>query len=146
MGNANLAGMRIWPIAVVILGSVAPALADKGLTADEVQAQLKPVAAEIERCYMDRTADVRGAGHLDLVLSVSRYGIVEHLDVKTPGLAAKLAKDIDGCVRAAVAPVAFPTRKTFTTATVPYFFQRTAAPNAGPQLSCWNPAGCHAKP
>ena len=36
-------------------------------------------------------------------------------------------------------------RKTFTTATIPYFFQRTAAPNAGPQLSCWDPKGCRTR-
>jgi len=40
-----------------------------------------------------------------------------------------------------VTSIAFPARKVFTTATVPYFFQRTPGP--GPQLSCWNPNGCH---
>jgi hypothetical protein len=25
---------------------------------------------------------------------------------------------------------------------VPFFYQHTAAPNAGPQLSCWDPKGC----
>lgn len=140
--------MRIWPIAAILAGTVTSALADRperALSAEEVHAQLRPVASEIEHCYVDRTAEIRGAGHLELVLEVSRYGILEHADIKTPGLAPKLAKEIDGCIRAAIAPVSFPVRKTFTTATVPYFFQRTAAPNAGPQLSCWNPAGCHTK-
>ena len=40
---------------------------------------------------MDRTPEVRGAGHLELVLTVSRHGELQHLDVKTPGLPAKLA-------------------------------------------------------
>ena len=138
--------MRIWPLLAVIV-TTAPALADPAplqaaLTPDEVQATVRLVSEELEHCYMDRTPEVRGAGHLDLVFTISRHGTVEKLDVKTPGLAPRVAKEIDGCVRAAVAPISFPARKTFTTATVPFFFQRTAAPNSGPQLSCWNPNGC----
>jgi len=143
--------MRIWPLFAVVVGTTSPHrvfaehLEQKALSAEDVQATLKPVTVEIERCYMERTPDVRGAGRMELVLTVSRHGVLEHLDVKTPGLATKLAKDIDGCVRTTVATVAFPARKMFTTATVPYFFQRTAAPNSGPQLSCWDPKGCHNK-
>jgi hypothetical protein len=92
---------------------------------------------------MDRTAEVRGAGHLDLVLEVSRHGLLEKVEVKTPGLATKLNKGISDCVHSALYDVTFPTAKTWTTATVPYFFQHTAAPNSGPQLSCWDPNGCH---
>ncbi len=141
--------MRIWPLIAVVVGTTTPVFAEhlaaKALSSDDVQATLKPLADEIEHCYMDRTTEVRGAGHMELVLTVSRHGVVEHLDVKTPGLGTKVAKDVDGCIRSTVAPVAFPVRKTFTTATVPYFFQRTAAPNSGPQLSCWDPKGCHGK-
>jgi len=46
---------------------------------------------------------------------------------------------IDACVQATVT---FPARRTWTTATVPYFLLHTDAPNAGPQLSCWDPNGC----
>jgi hypothetical protein len=142
--------MRIWIVAAVLLGNVTTSHADhsaeRPLSASDVKAQLQPVANEIEHCYMDRTTEVRGAGHLELVLEVSRYGIVEKIEVRTPGLTAKLSKEIDSCIRAEIAPISFPARKTFTTVTVPYFFQRTAAPNAGPQLSCWNPAGCRTRP
>jgi hypothetical protein len=141
--------MRIWPLFALLVGTSIPGfaehLAPAELTAQDVTAQLRPVADEIEHCYMDRTADVRGAGHLELVLTVSRQGVLEHVDVNTPGLAPKIAKDIAGCIRAAVTTISFPARKVFTTATVPYFFQRTAAPGSGPQLSCWNPNGCHGK-
>jgi hypothetical protein len=138
--------MRIWHVlAFISVGSTAFAerLAP-ALTANDVHAVLKPVAGEIEHCYLDRTPEVRGAGQLDLVLTVSRRGELERVDVKTPGLSARVGKEIAGCIRTAVAPVSFPARRTFTTATVPYFFQRTATPNGGPQLSCWNPNGCHA--
>ena len=136
--------MRIWLVAALLVGSVATAAADpRDLDASEIHAQLRPFAGAIEHCYIDRTANIYGAGHLELVLDVSRYGIVEHVAVKTPGLSAKLAKDVDGCVHTALAALTFPAKRTSTAITVPYFFERTAAPNAGPQLSCWNPRGCH---
>jgi hypothetical protein len=118
---------------------------DHALSAQDVEHQLGPVAAQIESCYLERTADVRGAGHLDLVLTVSRHGILENLAVKTPGLAPKISKQIDNCIRETVEHVSFPAKRVPTTATVPYYFQRTAAPNAGPQLSCFSASGCHSK-
>ncbi len=118
---------------------------DRALSPQDVQAKLRPMASDIEHCYLDHTADVRGAGHLALVLSVSKHGILEQVTVQTPGLAPMIAKQIDGCIRETIATVAFPAKHTSTTATVPYYFQRTAAPNAGPQLGCWDAAGCHAK-
>ena len=137
--------MRIWPALVFIFMTTAPALADdRGLTSDEVKAELRSVEDTIERCYTDNTREVRGAGHLDLVFTVSRHGVVEKLEIKTPGVSARVAKRIDRCIREAVGTVTFPKRKGWTTATVPYFFQRTHAPNAGPQLGCWNADGCRA--
>ena len=76
------------------------------------------------------------------MFTVSRHGVLEKLEIKTPGLASRVAKRIDRCIRDAAGTVSFPARKGWTTATVPYFFQRTRAPNAGPQLSCWSPDGC----
>lgn len=137
--------MRI-AIALAIL--LLPALAsadERSLSAKDVQAKLEPMATQIESCYLERTTDIHGAGHLDLVLTVSRHGILENLAVKTPGIPTKLAKQIDGCIRETIGQVSFPARRVTTTATVPFFFQRTAAPNAGPQLSCWSPTGCHGK-
>ena len=140
--------MRIWTTVALVAVAAAPAIADPGpkvaLSPDEVAATLRPVADAIEHCYMDRTPDVRGAGHLDLVLEVTRLGLLQKVDVKTPGLAVKTSKAISECIHATLYDVTFPSCKTYTTATVPYFFQRTAAPNSGPQYSCWDPNGCHA--
>ncbi len=134
--------MRTWTIAA-LLATVAPAAADDtSLSAKDVRTELAPVHDAIEHCYLDRTTDVRGAGQLELVLTISRHGILEQLDVKTPKLSTKTSKDIDACIRTAVGTITFPVRRTWTTATVPYFFQRTAAPDAGPQLSCWSASGC----
>ena len=46
-------------------------------------------------------------------------------------------------MKALVSELTFPARRSPTTAVIPYFYQHTAAPNAGPQLSCWDPKGCH---
>lgn len=138
--------MRLALAVLAVLAATAAAdPKPRALTAADVSTQLAPFADQIEHCYLDRTADVRGAGQLEIVLTVTRHGSVESLDVKTPGLAVKLAKQIDGCIRETIQGVAFPARKTFTTATVPFFFQRTAAPNAGPQPSCWDPKGCRTR-
>jgi hypothetical protein len=134
--------MRVWALLSILLAT-ATASADtkpKALSVTDITAQLAPVSQDIERCFLDRASAT--GGKLELVLTVTRKGAIESLAVKTPGLAAKLAKEIDGCVRPLVEPVSFPARKTFTMATIPYLFQKTAAPGAGPQLSCWDAAGC----
>jgi hypothetical protein len=118
--------MRTCLVGFVIASATTPVFADApGLEAKEVRAQLRSVTTELERCYVERTTEIRGAGHMDLVFDISRYGIVEHLRVMTPGLPARLGKEIDACVRTVVESVAFPVKKTFTTATVPYYLQRT---------------------
>jgi hypothetical protein len=141
--------MRTWPVlAILLAGTTTRAAADpkpQALSTADVAAQLAPLSESIEHCYLDRAAEIKGAGKLDLVLTVTRRGVIESLAIKTPGLPVKLAKQIDGCIRTLVEPVAFPTRKTFTVATIPFFFQHTAAPGAGPQLSCWDAAGCPTK-
>ena len=135
-------------LALAILLVATTAAADPkphALTTADVTAQLAPLSEDIQRCYLERAAEIKGAGKLDLVLTVTRKGVVESLAVKTPGLPVKLAKQIDGCIRPLVEPLAFPARRTFTTATIPFYFQHTAAPGAGPQLSCWDAAGCPTK-
>jgi len=135
--------MRLTALVLILAAGTASAESKPvSLSVADVSAQLQPVVHDIEHCYLDRAAEIRGAGKLDLVLTITRKGAIESLAVKTPGLPNKLSKQIDACVRPLVEPVAFPVRKTFTTATIPFFFQHTAAPGSGPQLSCWDAAGC----
>ena len=137
--------MRLALVLLTVL-LAAPAAADRpphSLSVADITAQLAPIADDIERCFLDRASAT--GGKLELVLTVTRKGQVESLIVKTPGLSAKVGKQIDGCIRPLVEPVAFPVRRTFTTATIPFLFQKTAAPGAGPQLSCWDAAGCPGK-
>jgi hypothetical protein len=108
------------------------------LDADEISSVVAPYAQDIERCF-DRT---RRAGHLELTLVIGRAGDVVTLRAAAVGLSTEAARKIEACIGVTVAQARFPARRSDTTAVVPYYFQRTAAPNAGPQLSCWNARGC----
>lgn len=112
------------------------------LSLADITARVKPVSAEINRCYLGAAANARGGGHLVVQLAIHRRGKLEAVSVSTPGLPAKVAREIEACVRGVVAPLEFPARRASTTAVVPYYFQRTAAAGAGPQLSCWSRRGC----
>jgi hypothetical protein len=121
---------------------LATSIRSRTLEATEVATQMKPYGEDINKCYLDAARDVRGAGKLEITLSIHKTGKRVAVDVVTPGLPARLAKRIAGCVKSIVEGTSFPARKARTTAIVPYFYQHTAAPNSGPQLSCWNPKGC----
>jgi hypothetical protein len=115
---------------------------DPFLSPAEVAAEVRPYAPEIERCYLERLDDPRRAGHLDLTFVIGRDGYVVSLAAAAKALSSRTAHQVESCIRDAVAAIHFPARKSDTTAIVPYYFQHTDAPGAGPQLSCWNPKGC----
>lgn len=112
------------------------------LAAGEIAAEVRPFAPEIERCYLERLGDTHRAGHLDLTLVIGRDGAVVSVSAAAPGLPGRAAHQVESCIRGTVETLHFPERRNDTTAVVPYYFQRTRAPGAGPQLSCWNPRGC----
>jgi hypothetical protein len=124
----------------VAMADAVPAARDLG--PGEVREHLKGVDAAIGQCYLGAVGERAGAGKLEVVLSIHRKGLVDHIDVRAPGLPAKLVAKIDGCVRAALTGITFPARRIGTTAVVPYFWQKTAAADAGPQESCWDAKGC----
>lgn len=128
---------------MLLVGSTAYA-DGRTLEPQEVKERLKSIDAQIERCYLDTVGDRAGAGHLDITFDIHRTGIVDKITIATPNLPAKLSTKIDGCVRALVKDIGFPARKAGVIATVPYFYQKTAAKDAGPQESCWSAAGCKA--
>lgn len=112
------------------------------LSRTEIDARMKPLSAQLQRCYLEVASDVRGAGKLDVTLTVHRNGQLWSVETSLPGLSASTAKKVDACVKTVVAGTTFPTKKSFTTVVVPFLFQHTAAPNSGPQMSCWDPNGC----
>jgi hypothetical protein len=134
-----------------LTGAMRPELVERAVPADrkapflaagEIAAEVRPFAPEIERCYLERLGDPRRAGHLDLTLVIGRDGAVVSVSAAAPGLPSRTAHQVESCIRGAVETLHFPERRNDTTAVVPYYFQRTSAPGAGPQLSCWNPRGC----
>ena len=155
MAAAKADGMRISWLSIAILVASAgvaqaerspargdlDAQAERSLSRGEIDAQVRPVSAEIGRCYLDAVAGARG-GHLVVQLAIHRRGKLDAVGVSAPGLPVKLARKIEACVRGLVEPLEFPVRRAPTTAVIPYYFQLTDAPNAGPQLSCWSSRGC----
>jgi hypothetical protein len=129
-GEIGLTGVRSTRNAVV-------------LEASEVAAEVRPYAPDIERCYLDRLDDIRHAGRLALTFVIGRDGHVVSLDAAAPGLPTRTVHQMAACIREVVDPIHFPARRAETTAIVPYLFQHTNTPGGGPQLSCWNPKGCH---
>jgi hypothetical protein len=127
------------------VAAVEPALRPRtarDLTTGDVTDIVAPRAADIERCYVDALGASRRGGHLDVMLTIARNGSVLSVDSAAPGMPVVSAHQMHTCIRTAVEGLQFPVRRNDTTAIVPYYFQRTDAPDAGPQLSCWNPRGC----
>ncbi len=136
--------MRPLP-ALLVLALAAPAAFAEtpiSLSPGDVKATLAPYADTLEHCYLDHTANVYGAGKLSVELTVTRKGELKTLAIKTPGLETKIGMKVAGCIADTLDGVTFPARRGVTTATVPYFFQRTAAAGAGPYESCWDAKGC----
>lgn len=140
--------MRPTTFALLVLVFAAPtALAGTpiSLSARDVTTTLGPYADRLEHCYLDHTAHVYGAGKLSVELTVTRKGEVSSLAIKAPGLDMKVGVKVAGCIVDTLEGVRFPARRGETTATVPYYFQRTAAVGAGPFESCWKAEGCPSK-
>ena len=137
-----IAGADSKPTALPKLAKPAPAPTARTLEASDVAASIKPFNDDINHCYLAAAGDVKGAGHLEIKLSIHRTGALDSIDVSTPGLPSKTAKQISSCVKALVSDTRFPSRRSSTIAVVPYFYLHTSAPNSGPQLSCWDPNGC----
>ncbi len=120
-----------------------PQVKEKFLAPETVAAEVQPLRAELEQCYLAEAADAKSTGKLDITLVIARDGFVMTATTSTPGLSAKATKKIDACIQPLVKAVMFPIRRNDTTAIVPFLFLRTDAPGAGPQESCWDPKGCH---
>jgi hypothetical protein len=112
------------------------------LSASDVAALVAPHGPAIERCYLDAVGGVRRTSQLDLMFVIARQGHVLSVDIGAPAASPLAVDAMVRCIRSAVDSLHFPERRNDTTAIVPYVFQRTEAPSAGPQLSCWNPKGC----
>jgi len=137
-----IAGADPTPAALPTLAKPQATAPQRTLAASEIAARIRPFDEDIGRCYLGAAGDLRGAGHLDILLDIHRTGVVDRVDVSTPGLSVVASHRVATCVKALVAGTSFPARRSPTIAVLPYFYQHTAAPGSGPQLSCWDPRGC----
>lgn len=125
-----------------LTASPRPARKQAHLSASEVAALVAPHGPAIERCYLDAVGGVRRTSQLDLMFVIARQGHVLSVDIGAPSASPYAVDAMVRCIRSSVDSLHFPERRNDTTAIVPYVFQRTEAPSAGPQLSCWNAKGC----
>ncbi len=112
------------------------------LTAAEVQQAFAPYLTAIRGCYLANARGKDVAGTLRLELIIHPNGSMFRFGFAAPGVRPPWLGKLDTCLRALATSWHLPERKGFTTAVVPYFFQRTAAPGAGPIESCWDARGC----
>jgi hypothetical protein len=144
MTRAQLAGeLHITAPAPVAAPEARPARLAAFLEASDVTALVAPHAAELERCYLTHITDARNAGHLDVLFEIGRDGHVRSIATAAGNLSPAATREVTSCIQAITRTVRFPARRNDTTVVLPYYFQKTVAPAAGPQLSCWSPKGCH---
>jgi hypothetical protein len=127
---------------LALTGPARPARKEPFLSTTDVTAGVAPHISEIEHCYLDRVGTAPRGGHLDLTLEIARDGFLISVHAAASGVPANTTHKIEACIREIVETVQFPARRNDTTAVVPYLFQKTAAPGAGPILSCWSAQGC----
>jgi hypothetical protein len=114
---------------------------DRTLTAKDVQRYFEPYVPAVQKCYLTTAGkNVNGTLRLELIIEpgggIFRFGFV------APGVPKRRASKLDTCLRKLVPSWHFPARKGFTTAVVPFLFQKTTAPGAGPIRDCADARGC----
>lgn len=115
---------------------------ERGLTREQVAHYAGAYRPAILACYADNAHSRRATGKLTLQATVLRGGAVIGLTIDAPGVTGIELALLTNCVRKEVDTWHFPVRRDDTMIVIPYYFQKTYAPKAGPQYSCWNPRGC----
>jgi hypothetical protein len=129
-------------IVVCVCGTAHADDADVALSARDVQAHLAPHAADVRSCYVAYARGKAVEGTLRLELTVRPTGEVGKFRIEAPGVDPHWLGRLDTCLRKHVIGLRFPARSGFTAAVVPFRFQKTRAPGAGPIESCWDRRGC----
>lgn len=112
------------------------------LSAAEVQRAFEPYVPEVRACYLNNARGKTVDGTLRLELIVHPSGKIFRFGFAAPGVKPPWLGKLDACLRALTEAWQFPARKGYTTAVLPFLFQRTTAPGAGPIESCWDARGC----
>jgi len=140
---------RLWlACAVFAAGLAAPAASahreDPGatLSAVDVATYFAPNVPAVRGCYLTHARGKAMDGTLRLELIIHPNGLVFRFGFAAPGVVAPALRKLETCLRDLVPSWHFPERKGYTTAVLPFLFQRTQAPGAGPIESCWDARGC----
>lgn len=125
---------------LVVLASLSPVRAGPSddvdqptLSARDLKKYFEPYVPAVKECYVVNANghDVDGTLRLELVIrpggDVIRFGFV------APGVAGAWLRRLDGCLRRLSDTWHFPVRRSYTTAVMPFLFERTFAPGAGPK-------------
>jgi hypothetical protein len=128
-------------LAIAILSTSAVAHGGSGSGDDETQPTIsakdlkkyfEPYIPSVRDCYVANAQGHGVDGNLRLELIIHRDGTVFRFGFEAPGVTGGALRKLDSCLRALSETWHLPVRRGFTTAVLPFYFQRTLAPGAGP--------------
>ncbi|MBL0214323.1 MAG: hypothetical protein IPQ07_10590 [Myxococcales bacterium] len=137
--------LAVLVVAVCLGAAVAHARRDDPtatLSAAEVQAAFASYVPDVRTCYLTNARGKDVDGNLRLELIIHPSGKIFRFGFAAPGVRPPWLGKLDTCLRALADTWQLPARKGYTTAVLPFLFQRTTAPGAGPIESCWDARGC----
>ncbi len=127
---------------LAVVANAAPDDPDVTLSAAEVHKAFARYEPAVESCYVNLARGKKADGTLRLELIIHRDGTVFTFAFTAAGVEQPSLGKLDACLRELVPSWQFPPRKGFTTVVLPFLYQHTHAPGAGPIESCWDPRGC----
>lgn len=114
-------------------GKLRPITSEQTLSALEVERYAMPYLPRVSQCYTKYAApEKRATGQLGLYVVIARTGKVVFSEITAPGVPLLRKLRLERCLRRELNTWQFPVRAGFTNARLPYYFQRTPAPGAGP--------------
>jgi len=105
------------------------------IDAKELKKYFTPYVPGVKDCYVANTKAHEVDGTLRLELVIHPAGNVHRFGFQAPRLKGTPLRKLDKCLRELSETWHFPQRRGFTTAVLPFKFQRTFAPGAGPKAT-----------
>lgn len=105
------------------------------IDASDLKKYFAPYVSGVKDCYVASSRERTATGVLRLELVIRPDGTVNRFAFKAPGIIGAPLRLLDSCLRARSETWHFPVRRGFTTAIIPFQFQLTYAPGAGPKAT-----------
>lgn len=124
--------MSFLAAAALIAGTAGLASAGSDLDAEDIRQVVRAHSHEIGACYKKHGMDQKEAtGEVTLSMVVSTAGLVreDSLEIDAPGVRGER---FPRCIRDSVSGWKFPTSSSETELQLPFLFQHTRSPGAGP--------------